>query len=539
MKRLFNWELSPTQLMVLELAVITVFACVPLFVNVPFRDNIYLTWEGAYRMYQGQMPFVDFGLPMGYAFWLMPALSFKLFGPYFFSLIKIQVVINIVSGLAFMSILRSFTKNYGLIAASTFLYVVSYSFFNYWPWYNHTVIVFEFVAFALLLSVLKQDDSRGWMSIVLIVLSALFAFLSFFTKQDGGAFAVLISGLLLLYYTVISRQWIPIVVYGLSFATIACAFILPLVPHEFGYWFNYGQEPHYSRVNVLDLLGVIFGDSSFIKFYLLLIVLIVMFKFSQGTSWVKNKNEGLFLLLTLGVLGQASVLQVTSYVPVDGNIYFHSFMFYYILSNIKVDVNFSKVKFLLPLVVLIFVWWSGVYWKYAGRIFSNLLAPKETSKNVVSMSSYTNVADTTVLDKSNWSISPEKAFDKIKLPPECIDAIERLKQWKVTSGIENPKVLNMSELTPLADIMGFELEKGMPLWYHLNVAMFDRELKKIESRISNDYYDMVIFEFIPQLNNFYPFSTRELLSKEYQLLFTFQAPREYTTEFIEVYVKKD
>ena len=97
----------------------------------------------------------------------------------------------------------------------------------------------------------------------------------------------------------------------------------------------------------------------------------------------------------------------------------------------------------------------------------------------------------------------------------------------------------MSELTPLAEVLGYELEAGMPLWYHLNVGMFDKSLTKITSRVENDYYDMVIFENIPHLNNFYPFEVRDVLIKNYDKVLSFDAPRELKTEVIEVYVRRN
>jgi hypothetical protein len=102
-------------------------------------------------------------------------------------------------------------------------------------------------------------------------------------------------------------------------------------------------------------------------------------------------------------------------------------------------------------------------------------------------------------------------------------------------------VLNMSELTPLAAEIPFQLEKGpnYPLWFHKGVAMFEKETAMFNERILNKYYDLVLFEYIPYLNNFYPFSIRESLQANYQLVDTFPAPRKPTSHaWVEVYIKK-
>src|SRR6476646_3639937 len=90
-----------------EILFIVGFACVPLFATFPYRVNIFLSWEGAYRLSQGQVPYRDFGMPLGYMFWVVPALFMKIFGTQMITLIKAQFFINILSGLAFRSILKS------------------------------------------------------------------------------------------------------------------------------------------------------------------------------------------------------------------------------------------------------------------------------------------------------------------------------------------------------------------------------------------------------------------------------------------------
>src|SRR3982074_3670015 len=97
-----------------EILIIVLLACIPLFIHLPYRVNIFLSWEGAYRISQGQLPFRDFGTPLGGMYWVVPALFFKLFGAKLFTLVEAQVLINIVSGLAFRSILASLRVNKGV-----------------------------------------------------------------------------------------------------------------------------------------------------------------------------------------------------------------------------------------------------------------------------------------------------------------------------------------------------------------------------------------------------------------------------------------
>ena len=90
--------------------------------------------------------------------------------------------------------------------------------------------------------------------------------------------------------------------------------------------------------------------------------------------------------------------------------------------------------------------------------------------------------------------------------------------------------------------MGGDHRKGkatqQPLWYHLNVGIFDKEVREISGKIKNNYYDIVLFEDIPFLNNFYPDSLRNDLRIYYPKTGDLFAPRKLEDSVIEVYIKK-
>ena len=100
----------------------------------------------------------------------------------------------------------------------------------------------------------------------------------------------------------------------------------------------------------------------------------------------------------------------------------------------------------------------------------------------------------------------------------------------------------MSELTPLAEEIPFKLEKNprLPLWYHLGVGMFNRQADTFGVRIRDRTYDLVLFENIPTLNNFYPFRLRDSLQLHYKRVDAFMAPRRglETRGDIEVYIRQ-
>ena len=529
--------LSNRQVFLLEAGIIVGLAIVPLFFSFPYRVNIFLSWEGAYRLSEGQIPYKDFGMPLGFIFWVVPAIFFKIFGPYLISLIKAQVLINIISGFTFRSIFKTVGINPGLRLIAVLMFCISYSFFNFWPWYNHTVTVWGFVGLSFLLKYLRKDQKN----IALLLASSLFYTLSFFTKQDGGGLAIVLGLALLIYYTIAQRNFKSVLFFTAFLTGFFCLMIVPFLPFDFGYWFNYGQFPHYSRFSLSDVIGEFLSNSSWIKFYVLIIIVILLVKVKDIKAFFWDENEMIFLLLTVGILVQAAIFQVTSYTPPDNNIFFHSFAFAYILSNLQLSINFQQVSRMAILAGLVMLWWSGVYWKYIDRVLTRVF-PKseEVDPNVVSRHTYVISTDTTI-DDSAWKFSGIEVFKRIYMPEPTVEGINKVLDLNVVKEKDDLRVLNMSELTPLAYAMNYKLEVGdnYPLWYHKGVSMFDREEEKIIQKIENQYYDLVLFEYIPFLNNFYPFNVRDALLKHYQKTDEFLAPRRPTNVNIEVYVKKE
>lgn len=529
-----------------ELAVILVLAGVPLFVTFPYRVNIFLSWEGAYRLSEGQVPFRDFGTPLGGMYWVIPAIFFKIFGTQLITLVKAQVFINILSGLAFRSILNSFRVNPGIKFPAVLLFCLSYSFFNFWPWYNHTVIVYEFIAIAFLLKALVNEKNR--FTIPALVLAALFTVCSFFTKQDAGALAFLLCAALVFFYSLQHKRWEPFFIYTGAFVLFMAAFIIPLSGYGFSYWFNHGQAPHSGRISAFEIASDFFSGSQWLKFYLFIIGLLLVLRFRSWKECWNDKMNFLFLLLTLGILAEAAIFQVTSYTPPDNNIFYHSFAIVYILTLLsgQFAVDFSKIRMVFVCVAGILLWWSNVYWKYFQRIaersLSNDVATvSPAGENIVNKRTFIiNNEDTADIPLSQWTFSPLKSFHKIYMPAATADGMSRLLNMDMVKQGKNLRVLNMTELTPLAKEMPFELEKGpnYPLWYHLGVAMFNKQAEMFEKRIGNKEYDLVLFEHIPSLNNFYPFRVRDSLLRHYNKIDSFPAPRQGETRgIIEVFTK--
>lgn len=536
-----SFLLKDRYILLLEFIIILFFSLFPVFRHFPFEGNIYLSWEGAYRLYLGQTPYKDFGLPMGFGYWIIPAIFFKFFGPYLFTLIKAQAFINVISALAFRSILKSFRIPPPIRLLTVLLYLISYSYINYWPWYNHTVIVFEFVGIALLLKYIFNDKTK--FRLVFLMGASFFLFMSFFTKQDAGTFAFMIGLTLIICHAIYEKKIGPVAWFLGFYLIIGIGIILPFIPYNIGYWFNYGQPPHYDRLSFYDIFNTFLSESAWLKFYILIIVLILLAKSKQLALFLSNKGSVLFTVLVLGILLEASITQVTSYVPKDTNIFFHSFAIVYIFtsSGLYEKINFRKPGVTLMIAILIMLWWSPYPWSYANAVFvKHFQSIVHTDTNEVSIRNY--ILDTSQVKKeTKWIEGPWKQFERIYLPEETIDGIKRILDLEIVEEKgDKIKFLNMSELTPIEDIMGYipETGKDIPLWYQKNIGMFEKQIHEYEDKIKNNYYDLIIYEYVPSSNNFYPFEIEDVLKRYYQHVDSFIAPRPYTYGSIEVFIKK-
>ena len=539
---MMNWSffftLNQRRHTILQVAIGLLFCLTPIFINLPYKINLYLAWEGAYRMSIGQMPFRDFGMPLGYGFWIIPSIFFKIFGPWMSSLIKAQAFINALSLVSFHYILKALKVDNSLRTIGILIFCISYIFIHFWPWYNHTVFMYELIGMALLLNSVTQ---KGYKRYLLLVLSGVMIFLSFFTKQDIGGLAFLF-GLIIATTSAIYERDVRVVVFFLGGFILAFAlFVLPLLQYDFSYWFNFGQPPHSSRISLMDYLDDTFGvGSNLIRVYLLLIfVRIFMLLQSDLKAFINDKHQVLLVLVTLGFVVQALLAQVTAYIPANAHYYYHSFAVVFLLSSVKIEKYLYQPVSLLVICALIVFTWSNDFWKYGRRIVNRLNPTKEVlDYSRVSKKTWIIKNDTLKRDRSDWVNPPYKTFDNVTLPKSTVEGIGRL--VGTYKGKKDLKVLNMTELPQLAHELGYEPLKGaeQPLWYHQSVAFFDREVSTICDNISKEHYDLVLFEIIPELNRFYPPDVLSCAKENYELEDRFLAPRSPENAFIEVYRKR-
>ena len=507
-----------------------------------YKQNVYLSWEGAYRLYIGQLPYRDFGMPMGVGYWVIPAIFFKLFGPYLFTLVKAQFFVNLVFLFCFREILRFFKVPPTIRLISIFVLCISYIPLNYWPWYNNMVIFYEMLSLTMLFRAFEYKDSKSKHYSFLFA-CAIFTSAAIFTKQDGGGLTLVLNLALLSYFALSKKNLIPPIFYGLAMAVLVFLYFFVFRNYDIGYWFNYGQPPHFSRMNLHDFLKELYLKSKWIKFYAIISLFLFGYELSKNQSIDEDEKfrSHLFFIFTLGVLCEAFIYQVTSYNPPDSNYFFHAFAIAYLLGFAYKKIQLHTMWVTTIAIVSMTIIFSENYWNLSSsllqKIFPKSMAPP--SKGVVSIDNY--FSDEEGAEKPyNWQKDNEfKSLKNITMPKEVLDGIRKMKALDVVKHKNDLQVLNLSELTFLAYELHYTPLRGQhqPLFYHVGVGEFDREVKYLENGVEEKAYDLILFETIEDWKDYYPSPVYKKITENYQRIDKFRGPKGFPRTYIEVFVK--
>jgi hypothetical protein len=211
----------------------------------------------------------------------------------------------------------------------------------------------------------------------------------------------------------------------------------------------------------------------------------------------------------------------------DHMTYFHAFGIAGILALLPLFSISARPRMAIASLAIIALVFSGGYWRYVSGV---LKLDKKTQ--------HETSTDSEQKDHGPWISTTIRGFERVTMPSETVQGMKRLLE-DVSTRPKPPMVLNMSELTPLALEMNYVPPTNQPLWYHLNIGIFDKEVDEFCKRVARQEYDVVLFEDIPDLTEFYPYRVRDALREHYVLKDTFLAPRKLENSIIEVYVKPE
>ncbi|MFA5138759.1 MAG: glycosyltransferase family 39 protein [Elusimicrobiota bacterium] len=148
-----------------------------------------VAFDGAYRVFLGQLPMRDFYTPVGPPLFLWQGLVFKLFGISYWAHVTGASIVNAVIAICAMGIGRRLTADRRLILAAGVLSALFNSPIHHGaPWYETMGFLFLFISLWLLT---RGEDKSA-------ILAGAAAALAFYSKQTVGAIGVCFFGLWLL-----------------------------------------------------------------------------------------------------------------------------------------------------------------------------------------------------------------------------------------------------------------------------------------------------------------------------------------------------
>tara|TARA_B100000886_G_scaffold307078_1_gene239889 strand:+ start:41685 stop:43211 length:1527 start_codon:yes stop_codon:yes gene_type:complete len=431
-------------------------------------------WDGAYRINLGLKPYADFGIPVGPVSFYLPALFFKLFGSNFLSLQISQLFVNFCLTFTAWKIIKKIVVNSYQFYICIFLYIFNYIILLSHPWYNITAVLFYLLS---LLMVLQKNKYTNFFA-------GLFTIICLFTKQDYGLMSIFTSSMVILFSIsnkagilelfivkdfksffnrIKSKEFIFFIsgfIIGLLF------FIIFYNLNDILYWFNLGQLHHTSKRPGFT------RTSQTPQFYLSLICL-----------FFSLRKKDLSLLISFLVLITSVVCSQIS--GLDYTAGFFVFVIPLVFFKFK-DYLFIKNRF--------FSFMSIVLLSLAS-VSNNSLRAFQVFKGYISgkYEPFTMESE----DFKSSSVGFESCYDEFKGNYVPSSVCTQLKLVKSNLNQLNKKdylFLNMSELTMLHSIFDAKYPNKLPLWFHENVTLFEREKNIIINSIKNSEYKLIALQ---------------------------------------------
>jgi len=450
--------------------------CLVLIITWAYREPVFfrdyaIIWEGVGRMLSGHSPLSDIGMPVGPVVLFLPYIFCKFFGFTWLTLQLAQLfqsLLLIIIGSAILDQLVVSRKVYFWAVALFSLFFVS---FLMHPWYNTTALLLLLVS--IYLSLLKNI---GW-----LVIAGVFTGLCIFCKQDYGFMAVITC-----FTAIVGRDLIGISDYRDSFQSkILLAALKKLLLYFLG-------------IILVSALFLFLYEDNYIAYW---------FGSSIGSEAAANKLSNLFFaksngLMFLAILGLmlalkfrsftllicASMLLVSAVTRYSSGMYFTSFFFWLFLPPFLYELRYSvlensKLALKILLVPIITI-----------SVILAVKTPLVTAYNFWT-STLTNKAEHYYLDASKVVLpvidlgACIPILKNIYAPKEACNSIMEIQG--LLSTIPNPSVLNITEFTPLTELVSGIYPSDHPLWYHLGITLHEREIKRILFEVNKGLYDLV------------------------------------------------
>lgn len=434
-----------------------------------FRD-FSVIFDGGLRIWYGQVPYRDFFIPTGPMVYYIQGLFAWIFGPNTLSMKMHSAFLSAIVLTLFFIYARKYINNYQAFGLTIFLHFFYYARLTN-PWYDQTALFFYFVSqFIILYNI---DKKIQWYKLSIV---GFLTGLCVFSKQDVGGLAFIFIFGQLFFFSNEKIKYSSI--YILSFFS----FIILTVSYydsisDFGYWFNYGQSPHNSRLD--NILSTIFqqngnynikilGDFRYHTILFSIIYLIILKDFGKVTLF------NFFFLFGSTIF--SIIFESTSGQGKYSSLFFMPIIALFVIKLLTESKHIKFTSFLKSLIGLLIVWILFSY--FFRHAYGNTFVFWQAIK------------------KNQYGTLSNSCFEGTRFKHEIIDGIESIKSelQKNKNNFNEYFFLNMSSYTFLYKDLNIEPPRSMHLYYHKNVSLFDKDYTEFKKKLKENPFQYILLQ---------------------------------------------
>ena len=429
-----------------------------------FRD-FSIIFDGGLRIWHGQMPYRDFFISTGPMVYYIQGLFEWIFGPNTLSMKMHAAVLNSIVISIFFVYARNYIDNILAFGMTLLLHFFFYGrLVN--PWYDQTALFFYFIAQIIVLNNIEEEIQWWKLSTVGILIG-----LSIFSKQDVGGLAFLFVAGQLLLFSIKNIKYTFIYIFSFTCLIIVTVAYFTSIS-EFGYWFNYGQDPHSSRLSGAILRSLtdlkLLGDFRLYAFIFSIGFILLI----RDLSYKSFFN----LFMISGFVIFSIIFKETSGQGKYSSLFFMPFIALFITRLITQTKKIEFNKLTRKLAVYLIGW---VFIAYTLELaFWNTFVFKEAIK------------------KNKYVTLENSSFSGYRFEKEIVEGIEQIKHELQKGKINNDKdwFLNMSSYTFLYKDLNIEPPRGMHLYYHRNVTLFDKDYTEFKKKLKENHFQYILLQ---------------------------------------------
>jgi hypothetical protein len=458
--------------------IVSILTFLGIYGNAFFRDFPIL-FDGAYRIFIGMRPFVDFSLfPIPVPFYLQ-AFFHKIFSPGLISMGAFSIFLSATLSIIFYFICK---KHFSRFISIIFAALFHYSFIGIlaYPWYNQIAYFFFTLNFFLLYFYMDNPKILSFRDLLLI--STILTLLTAFSKMEIGLFHFV---LLILYFIVFyykkRKELFKFYIAPFTIIFIIITKIISSISIE-GYGF--------SELLIKERLGLLVSSLTLdvlvysFAFYILLAIIFFSLNNLNTIEKLRPKSKKLLGLIFLIVLFSTGILVLTG-LPIQNRIFAIPLtaVLIYIFFKRTYDIDNIQLKKSTMKGLLIFTIFLIIISQFASIGNYQLVLFNSPTKQIHAIFS-----EKTGYERETFGCYKGALFER-----EDFEDLQILREY-----VENHKgdfIITGEYVFLYCDYQTKPPEK-LPLWFHEGTTFNHEEFENIKSYINQEKPSLIVEQLI-------------------------------------------